>query len=396
MSDGPHLTPMDGAKVLANVNLTPEEWVGRYCQIHCVAYHYKTNSFREQGEVIDCGLLLSQMRLLAFNLEQTHLKSLLPDAIAVWKKEEERAFLRRLRKHLHFKLPERDWIGEWVGAATSRQDPLDVAVMRHFVWQVRRKLYGLPVEHHMMPTLYGKSGGGKSVAMHALLKPLSDVSIGREMTVFNDPFGRRQFTRNFIMCFDELGKSHQADINSLKNIVTASEISWRGMNSESTHSAPQNCTFIGASNFPVRDRIQDTTSARRFWQLNCAATLDWNAINTIDYEALWSSIDEHDPSPVFLLLEQIQAVQNAEIRAKDPVEQWIEASCEATVFDEGSPTTEELFKSFRGWCVGEGIASAHGLQTFARGLPRRFETMGWPVSSKRTHRGTAWSMSLRS
>lgn len=396
MSDGSHLTPMDGAKSLADVELTPEQWVERYCAIFGVVYDYKTCSFKDREGAIEHALLLSQMRLLAFNLEQNHLKGLLPDAIAVWKRGEERSFLVQLRERLRFKSSERDYVADWVQAATGRRDPLDVAVMRHFVWQVRRKLYGLPVEHHIMPVAFGRSGGGKSVAIHALLEPIKEVTIGRDLTVFNDQFGRRQFSRNYVMFFDELGKSHQADVNSLKNIVTASEISWRGMNSEGTHTAPQNCTFIGASNHPVRERIQDSTSARRFWQLNCAPRLDWDLVNSIDYESLWRSVCENDPCPIVPVLEQIQLVQNAEIRAKDIIEQWIEVDCDQAPFDDDSPTTEELYACFKGWCAGQGLAGVPGLQAFARGLPRRFETLDWPATSKRTHRGTTWSLKLKS
>jgi hypothetical protein len=336
------------------------------------------------------------MRLLAFNLEQSRLKSLLPDALAVWKKREERAFLHRLRQRLQFKSPGRDHVADWVHAATGRCDSLDVAVMRHFIWQVRRKLYGLPVDYHMLPILYGRSGGGKSVAMYALLKPLNEVTISRDLTVFNDLFGRRQFSRNYVMVFDELGKSHQADVNSLKNIVTATEVSWRGMNSEATHTVQQNCTFIGASNHPVRERIQDSTSARRFWQLNCASRLNWHLVNSIDYESLWCSVDEKGVSPILPLLDQIQSVQNAEIRAKDIIEQWIEMQCEVTAFDGDCPTTEEMYASFVKWCANQNVPGRPGLQMFSRGLPRRFETLEWSVTSKRTYRGTVWSVRIKS
>ena len=64
--------------------------------------------------------------------------------------------------------------------------PLDIAVVKHFVWQVKRKLIGLPVDHHIMPILFGKSGGGKSVAIHKLVEPLKELTLETNMSVFQD------------------------------------------------------------------------------------------------------------------------------------------------------------------------------------------------------------------
>ena len=332
---------------LSDPTLTPESWVRDFCSLHGIEYNYKTNSFHEGDEVIDISLLLSRMRLEAHNLKQSHLKGLLPDAVAVFRKEQERKFLSDLRKRLKFQPSDRDYVKEWTEAVTGKLDELDVAIVRHFVWQVRRKLHDMTVAHHNFIILYGKSGSGKSIAIHSLLKPLEDVSTSRDMSIFSDSFGRSAFCRNYIMLMDELGKSHKTDMEMLKNVVSSPRLEWRGINSESSRSGPQRCTFIGASNHPVRERLHDTTSARRFWQLNCVSRLDWNKINSIDYLALWKSINENDPCPLLPLLERIQEIQNREIRAKDIVEQWLEEVCEPARFDDKRPTTEILYEFFR-------------------------------------------------
>ena len=327
MGEKVELKFMLGGKSLDDFDLSPEQWVAKYCSTQGIEYHYKTNSISRHGEVIDSALLLSEMRLLTYSLDLMHLKPLLGDALNLWKVGQASKFLGEFRSQLKFQPTERDWVAEFAQACTGNINPLDAAVIRHFCWQVKRKLFGLPVEHHMMVVAYGKSGGGKSVAVRKLLRPLDAITLNKDMSVFNDAFGKRQFSRCYVMFLDELGKSHQTDVNSLKNIITSETMDWRGINSDSMMSGRQNCTFIGCSNEPVRERIWDTTSARRYWQLNCADQLDWDKINAIDALALWQSVDENGSCPIIPFLPEIQAIQERDIKGKDPVEEWLSAAC---------------------------------------------------------------------
>ncbi len=271
-----------------------------------------------------------------------------------------------------------------------------MAVIRHFVWQVKRKLFGLPVEHHLMAILVGKSGGGKSVAVQKLIDPLTEVASYRDMTIFNDQFARRAFARNFVIFFDELGRLENTDVNALKSIITAPRVEWRGMGSEASHSARQNATFIGCSNVALRDRLQDPSSVRRFWELRCQDRLNWATVNAIDYTALWRSVDESSPCPILPVIDQIRATQESTLRQRDHAERWLDATCEPRTFSDASPTTEQLHRAFIGWCQAQGIFDVDGLQTFARALPLRVMNLGWSVSSKRSYRGTTWSLGVRS
>lgn len=167
------------------------------------------------------------------------------------------------------------------------------------------------------------------------------------------------------------------------------------MRSERVMSAPQNSTFIGCSNDPVRDRIKDPTSSRRFWQITCADKVDWEVINTIDYAELWSSVDEGAPSPILESLEEIRRVQEAEIRAKDIVEQWMDELCEVVTFDESSVTTSELYNSFRDFCLWQNQKSFPQFQKFARDIKRILEAKGHGALSKKTNRGTTWAIRIK-
>lgn len=375
-------------------SIEPKAWVIERLKEHCFDYDYKTDALKKGDSVIEETLAVSLLRLDAHEQDLEDLRSYIRDALNVYRHERSKVELTLLTQKLTYASTQNDPVANWVTAVCGKNSDLDVVVVKHFLWQVKRKLAGLPVEQHMMPVLFGRSGAGKSVAVSKLIEPLRAVALQTDMSIFSDPFSRRAFSRNFLVFFDELQGSDNADVNTMKQIITAPVIEWRAMRSERVMSAPQNSTFIGCSNDPVRDRIKDPTSSRRFWQINCADQIDWPAINSIDYLALWRSVDENAPTPILEHLSDIRKVQEAEIRVKDSIEQWLEEMCDVVSFDESSQTTSELYDSFREFCLWQNQKSFPQFQKFARDLKRILGVSGYGPVSKKTNRGTAWSIRI--
>lgn len=376
-------------------SIDPKAWVIERLKEHCLNYDYKTDSLKKGDSVVEETLAISLLRLDAHEQDLEDLRSYIRDALNVYRHERSKIALTEITQKLTYSSTQNDPVTSWVNAVCGRSSELDIAVVKHFIWQVKRKLAGQVVEHHMMPVLFGRSGAGKSVAVSRLIEPLRAVALQTDMSIFSDQFSRRAFARNFLVFFDELQGSDNADVNAMKQIITAPVIEWRAMRSERVMSAPQNSTFIGCSNDPVRDRIKDPTSSRRFWQINCADQIDWQAINDIDYLALWQSVDENAPTPMLEFLVEIRKVQEAEIRVKDIVEQWVEEICEVVSFDESSLTTSELYESFRDFCLWQNQKSFPQFQKFARDLKRILEVSGHGLTSKKTNRGTTWAIRIR-
>lgn len=373
----------------------PKLWLIERLKEHDLTYDYKTDALKTKDSIVEESLAISLLRLDARELDVEGIRSYIRDALSVYRYEKSQSSLATLSEQLSYKHIDHDPIAAWVTAVTGATSVLDIQVMKHFIWQAKRKLCGLPAEHHMMPILFGRSGAGKSVAVSKLLCPLLDVSLQTDMSIFNDQFSRRAFSRNFVVFFDELHGSENADVNSMKQIISATVVEWRAMRSERVMSAPQNSTFIGCSNDPVRDRIKDPTSSRRFWQINCSDRIDWEAINRIDYLELWRSVDEKSPSPILAQLEEIRKVQEIEIRAKDILELWLEEFCEVVSFDQSSLTTSELYKSFKEFCLWQNQRCIPQLQKFARDTKRILEVFGHGAASKKTNRGTTWCIRIK-
>lgn len=373
----------------------PKEWVIERLREHDLDYDYKTDALRKGDSVIEESLAVSFLRLDAREMDVEDIRSYIRDALAVYRHERSQITLKSLAEKFGYLLTEVDPVASWVTALCGNPSILDTVVMKHFIWQVKRKLTGLPVENHIMPVVVGRSGIGKSVAVSRLIEPLKAVALQTDMGLFGDQFSRRAFSRNYLVFFDELQGSEDADVSMMKQIITAPVIEWRAMRSERVMSAPQNSTFIGCSNEAVRDRIKDSTSSRRFWQITCADHIDWEAINNIDYVALWRSVDERAPSPVVPHLDEIKRIQEIEIRTKDIVEQWVEVACEVVSFDESALTTAELYESFKKFCLWQNHGSFPQFQRFARDIKRIFGVSRQGSISKKTNRGTTWSIKAR-
>src|SRR5207302_233324 len=111
---------------------------------------------------------------------------------------------------------------------TGAEDALAVAVVMHFIWQVKRKLNGLKVDHHLMLVLHGKQRSGKTEATKALLKPISLlIDMPGDLTILGDErqvFRQEQF---YVTFFDEMAKADKVNVDALKNRITTERVQWR-------------------------------------------------------------------------------------------------------------------------------------------------------------------------
>lgn len=373
----------------------PKSWVIERLKEHNLDYDYKTDALRKGDLVIEESLAVSFLRLDAQELDAKEVKSYIRDALNVYRHERAHEEVNLLIDKLSYSPTRVDPVATWVAAVCGKESTLDLVVMKHFIWQVKRKLSGLSVDNHIMIVCYGGSGIGKSVAVSKLLEPLRSMALQTDMGIFEDQFSRRAFSRNYIVFFDELNGADETNVNAIKQIITAPVIEWRAMRSERVMSAPQNSTFIGCSNEAVRDRIKDPTSSRRFWQINCATKIDWEAINAIDYLALWRSVDEKASSPLNDYLAEIRKVQELEIRSRDIIEQWADECCEVVNFDDSALTTAELYDSFKKFCEWQNIKSFPQFQKFARDIQKVLGGSAHGAQPKKSNRGTTWSIRIK-
>ena len=227
---------------------------------------------------------------------------------------------------------------KWVRAVTGACQETDLAVMRHYIWSVKRSMLDLDMCHHIMPIIYSPLQGiGKSQAVAKLMAPLQELCLNDlKAEILTDDRFRKSLSIYHAGIWDELGGMQKADAEALKQTITSTEVSYRPMYTNGCSTILNRMRLIGTSNRSVDDISRDATGNRRFYEIAAQDRMDWPTINSLDYAAIWASVDARADSPIHPFIQQIQAIQ-AEQRSPDAIEAWLEADGMAALFGEGAP-----------------------------------------------------------
>ena len=191
---------------------------------------------------------------------------------------------------------------------------LAVAILRHFVWQLKQKVLGRAVVHHLMPVVFNPiQGSGKTTFVRKFLSPLRELATGAAL--LSDFTDRRsediyRFPAVFI---DDVEQIKPASVTVLKALLTADGIRRRRLGTSMTVGVRQAATPIGTSNTSIERLITDETGHRRFAMMpfrngQTAKGGDgdvWKIVSSADYNLLWRSVDTFAPSPIMPHLESL-------------------------------------------------------------------------------------------
>lgn len=217
---------------------------------------------------------------------------------------------------------------EWhrlVGAITNTNQLETIVVLKHFIWQVKRKMQDLPVQDHMMPVLFGAQGSGKSTLIKDYLcKPIEDFTASTDFSAITDDRNHDIF-KNWVLIFDEMGRSTVNHIEDIKRKVTEYSFTSRILGSHNNTIVKIDSTMIGTTNKDISRLLYDDTGMRRFFQINCLSQMNWHMTSEINYNLLWRSVNEKSSSPLkqdLDLYKRIQKIQNGK-RQITLLEQWL-------------------------------------------------------------------------
>ncbi|TWA52124.1 virulence-associated protein E [Azospirillum baldaniorum] len=213
------------------------------------------------------------------------------------------------------------------GGDNADQSPEVVrAVVSHFMWQVRRKICGLPLDHHMMPVFIGPQGGGKSEMVKRLLSPLAEVRawVDSDFAKLTDDRNTELLGNIPVHFLDEMSYASKSDIEVTKRKISAEDVTYRPLYGNTQRTIRNIAVFVGCSNNELSHSVVDTTGNRRFFPIRVKARLDWNAVNSINWLLLWWSVDIAAQSPIKAIMDRVRGVQEAN-RTRSQVEEWLDA-----------------------------------------------------------------------
>lgn len=257
----------------------------------------------------------------------------------------------------------------FVKAVTGKAENKVVGVLAHFLWQVKRRMADKEVVFHIMPIMVGAQGGGKSLSLQRLFKPLIHLTLELSLTEVTDARFYFALNKNYIAVLDEMAGAKRADVEVLKKQISASYNDVRKLNTNTVTKIKQNASFIGTSNRNVNELIFDSTGARRFYEIKALDRLDWNAINSINYNELYQGINENRERGYLedVLSEVVE--DQKDLIGIDELTEFIDAN-------QIKPGTKEitahtLYGMYKEWNETNGVKHSPSASWFGRKLKNR-------------------------
>jgi energy-coupling factor transporter ATP-binding protein EcfA2 len=298
-----------------------------------------------------------ELRTLSANLRMNISAQDILDAVEEWMKDAARARLHDIFVGIDGVEPTSDAARSWKRFAEqvfdcSETSPEFVAaVLRKFMWQVKRKIRGLPISDHLMPVLLGPQGIGKSTLVNQMIGPVEELKLNVDFRMITDE-RNVEIWDSFVMFLDEMGYASKADIDTVKNIITSSTLTRRPMRSNGRVTINQNATFIGCSNRELAQLVRDPTGNRRFVGLRMRSDADRAFINAIDWPQMWGSVSINEADPMANHRATL-AGQQEETRERSRVEQWMidfdgtATAYHAGISKSGNIAAIDLYDAFR-------------------------------------------------
>lgn len=309
----------------------PERWLAKRMARMRVTYEPRTDTLLVDGNATKMEAFLNALHLDA--ADESIKLQLADAALGMWLDTQREQVREQLRMQMGYAPDETGQLRKYVQAVTGGEDEVVMAVVEHFMWQVKRKLHGLPVTRHLMPILVGKQNGGKSTAVTKLIEPIAAaglVEYCRDLKLIEDDRHIARYATKLVVLCDEMAHATRTDVASLKNFITGDVASWRIMKTTISERTSTMSTFIGTSNPDVVDILRDDTGMRRFFEVRALDVLDWAVIDAIDYVKVWQAVDHRvDSSPIEAVWERVAQRQQT-ITAKNSVEEWLSLHCDCS------------------------------------------------------------------
>jgi hypothetical protein len=170
-------------------------------------------------------------------------------------------------------------------------------VLYQFMWNVKRKMFGLEALDHIVPYFYSPQGCGKSTLIGKIAAPFKELYNETDIEKLTERFANRILENYYIVHLEESAKAGKSPIETVKSLITQSHTANRDMHSQVAKRRRVNISPIISSNNPLKQMFKDFTGMRRFYEIK-HGMLDFDVVNSLDYVAMWQGVDEtKDESP---------------------------------------------------------------------------------------------------
>lgn len=309
-------------KQLGSAPISPREYARAYAEREAIRITYKgaiTVPGRSSASILDFA---RGARLRAAELGLAYSRDAINDAVEDYYCEVRDTALDTIKAKMEVRQG-----FDWIAMAKTCFDTRTIgaefaaAVIKSFIWQVRRKLHGLPIPSPLMPVIQGLQEKGKSYFVKKLIEPYEELVSSSDFSAITDD-RNIDLWRSFIIVLDEMSKCAKSDVEAIKHVVTAEYLERRPMRTNSSVTIRQLASFIGTTNPSLAEIMKDETGNRRFVEVRWNPDYVIGGVDRFDYSAAWGSVHQSDADPMAEFKELLKAVQ-ADSRNHGPVEGWL-------------------------------------------------------------------------
>lgn len=208
-------------------------------------------------------------------------------------------------------------------------EALEIAILKKFYYDAKRKALGLKITNHLVPYLYGPQGSGKTTLAGLILSPFVDLAAPPvKIDELIDSRAGDIFDYSAIL-IDDINEIRVKDVPTLNSIVTLDRRNNRVLGTNTSVNRVQRAVIMITANYPAAEIVPDPTGNRR-WAEQVMKFGDvtkggdpnvWPTIARIDWTLLVRSVDATGPDPISAVREDLIDRQ-AESRTYSEVELW--------------------------------------------------------------------------
>ena len=247
-------------------------------------------------------------------------------------------------------------------------------VMRHFLWQCKRKLLGRNVTWDLLVNIFGGSGIGKTTMVQDIGKVFQDFSI---VSTLSEVLDTERQVKKLAECYyvnlDELatgnasefryggsdsGSLDKAQKTAFKKLMTQRKARTRNMGGQSQSTQRYTFSFIASSNTHLADVIYDETTMRRYVEIECENKdiQDYSKLEEAKKLILdvWKSVDENDDRgywyPGCKIWAEVKKMQDTYYPSNTTTASWIKEFGVVPCNSNAKEKLMDLYESYKTYC----------------------------------------------
>lgn len=258
-------------------------------------------------------------------------------------------------------------------------------IMRHWLWQVKRKLMGNDVVWPLWVNFYGGSSLGKTTMLNDMAKPFDDFAIMTNISELLDEERQIQkLTTSYIINIDELsvdtptcrysvdGSITKGQQAALKRLLTQKKSRTRIMGGQNQSTRRYTFSVCSSANEHLPDIMYDEKTMRRYFEFVCTAPKidDYNVLDELKTNILplWKSVDENLEDgywhPKCSVWDETRKEQDGYYPSNTTTQMWVEEvhieGCDAASKD----NLQDLYEQYKTYCKEKG----HNNKSYANWL----------------------------